>query len=244
MNIGDCGSSTGNSEDGHKSIINIKRPIVRGALAVFLFALTVNSIPFLFKLYALSPFCLDGDGVLYYWSSYGIFYSILIAFVSAVVAFVSLIWYAITRWQSTRTILVLSVSCMLSALPIFFMEWALWLLILEHKLEQAEPLITAIKGFESAYGYPPPELQALVPEFLSEIPETGIAAYPNWSYRSIRRPGQPWVLYIRCQTSEYESPRGTFTYLPNKSYPKATSESWYEFIGDWIFVHHIPQPDE
>ena len=243
MNIGDCGSSTGNSEDGPKSIINVKRPIVRGALAVFLFALTVNSIPFLLKIYALSPFCLNGDRVLY-WCSHDILYSILITFVSTVVAFLSLIWHAIKRLRSTRTILLLSVSCLLSALPIFFIEWALWHQILEHKLEQAEPLITAIKGFECAYGYPPPELQALVPEFISEIPKTGIAAYPNWSYKSIRREGLPWVLHMSCKTGEYETPRGVFTYLPNKYYPKDSSESFHEFIGDWIFVHHIPQPDE
>jgi len=49
--------------------------------------------------------------------------------------------------------------------------------------ERSEPLIAAIKAYEATHGKPPESLDDLVPAQLTEVPGTGMPAYPNYQYK-------------------------------------------------------------
>lgn len=55
-----------------------------------------------------------------------------------------------------------------------------------HVRDRAEPLIAAIEAYETRHGQPPPALDALVPEFLADIPATGRFDSPSFEYRLLR----------------------------------------------------------
>jgi hypothetical protein len=64
---------------------------------------------------------------------------------------------------------------------------------------EAKPLIGAIRAYEADNHEPPSTLQALVPRYLTQVPGTGIPAYPEFLYspRSFTPPNQ-WELSIPC----------------------------------------------
>jgi len=105
--------------------------------------------------------------------------------------------------------------------------------------ERSTPLVTAIRAYESKYGAPPPALAKLVPEFLPEVPRTGMRAYPIYRYYAgpvaSKCDGNPWVL-------EVSTPSGginfdTFIYFPLQNYPKTGYGGYLEPIRDWAYVH-------
>ncbi len=61
--------------------------------------------------------------------------------------------------------------------------------------ERAQPLIAAIDAYETKYQKPPESLDALVPEFLPEIPDTGFAVSPKFEYVPNGSPG-PWRVWV------------------------------------------------
>jgi hypothetical protein len=50
--------------------------------------------------------------------------------------------------------------------------------------ERARPLVEAIEAFSARYGRRPSHLGELVPDFLPDIPLTGLAGYRQFQYRS------------------------------------------------------------
>jgi hypothetical protein len=52
-------------------------------------------------------------------------------------------------------------------------------------VERSRPLIAAIRAYDGVHGHPPETLDALVPEFLPEIPETGVGSSPAYGYASL-----------------------------------------------------------
>ncbi len=63
---------------------------------------------------------------------------------------------------------------------------------------RAEPLIAAIESYELKHGTPPGTLDQLAPEFISEIPNTGIAISPKYGYLTEIRGGKDrWKLGVR-----------------------------------------------
>lgn len=55
--------------------------------------------------------------------------------------------------------------------------------------ERAEPLLAAIHAYEERHAKPPPSLDALVPEFLPEIPTTGRAFASDYGYERFEAHG-------------------------------------------------------
>lgn len=49
--------------------------------------------------------------------------------------------------------------------------------------DHGAPLVAAIARYEADNGRPPAQLQALVPRYLATIPDTGLGAHPEWTYR-------------------------------------------------------------
>jgi hypothetical protein len=105
-----------------------------------------------------------------------------------------------------------------------------------HKLEsRSAPLVNAITAYTTSQGGPPLTLEALVPTYLSEIPTTGIGAYPTYTLVSGDDAKgwneNPWALYV-------ETPLGflnfdMFIYLPNQNYPEEGYGGSLERIGTW-----------
>jgi hypothetical protein len=102
--------------------------------------------------------------------------------------------------------------------------------------ERSRGLVDAIERFEKKNGNPPPNLDALVPNYFDKTPWTMMGAYPHYEYSvfETKRP-VPWELRVRC-------PRGmctteAFVYWPTKNY----SIPWghVERIGDWAYLRRI-----
>jgi len=113
--------------------------------------------------------------------------------------------------------------------------------VFQNLAEQSQTLVNAIHEFERTNNVPPDNLQQLVPEYISEIPQTGIGAYPNYCYRTLlteevfKANGNQWILYV-------DTPRGgsnndLFIYLPLQNYPEKGFGGDLEKIDNWAYVH-------
>jgi hypothetical protein len=93
--------------------------------------------------------------------------------------------------------------------------------------DSSEPLIAAIDAYTRDQGTPPEDLAELIPEYLDEIPGTGLAAYPRYYYFWSESKGR-WRLAVSvCSGFEW----GHVAYMPEQDH----YERWQR-IGDWVFV--------
>jgi hypothetical protein len=99
------------------------------------------------------------------------------------------------------------------------------------------PLVEAIKAYEQANGHPPETLAALVPEFLPSIPQTGMAAYPEYRYHVGAEglyEGNPWILEVSTPSGILNFDR--FLYYPMQNYGPWCGDP-LERVGDWAYHH-------
>jgi len=103
--------------------------------------------------------------------------------------------------------------------------------------KRSQPLVDAITQYTKDNGAPPPSLAALVPTYISTIPDTGMGAYPKYEY-SIDPSywhGNPWVLYV--STPNIGLNFDQFLYYPLQNYPTSGSIGPYERIQTWAYFH-------
>ncbi len=109
----------------------------------------------------------------------------------------------------------------------------------QHLAERSAPLVQAIRAYESRHGAPPPDLTALVPEFLPSIPSTGMAAYASYEYyvgaKAAGYDGNPWVLVVSTPSGGLNWDQ--FMYFALQNYPKTGYGGCLERISDWAYVH-------
>lgn len=104
--------------------------------------------------------------------------------------------------------------------------------------ERSEPLVAAIRAYEERYGKPPESLEALVPEFISSVPTTGMGAYPKYQYELTNKAnqhGNPWIITIFTPSGGINFDQ--FMYWPLTNYPARGYGGWIERVGDWAYVH-------
>jgi hypothetical protein len=103
--------------------------------------------------------------------------------------------------------------------------------------DRLAPLVEAIKSYEEAEGGAPPSLGALMPEYIANIPQTQIEAYPDLLYsKGMSGKGDnPWMLTVPTPLGGFNWDE--FLYLPNGDYPKYNYGGGLERIGDWAYVH-------
>ena len=105
--------------------------------------------------------------------------------------------------------------------------------------ERSEPLIRTIHAYEAKHGVPPLTMQALDPEFLAAVPQTGMGAYPDYRYavgeEAQRFSSNPWALYVLTPSGGISFDK--FLYFPLQNYPEKGFGGWLERIGDWAYVH-------
>lgn len=98
---------------------------------------------------------------------------------------------------------------------------------------RAKPLIAAIDSYEKKNGHRPSTLEDLVPNYLDNIPSTGMAAYPRFKYRE--REEEVPMLYVPCSICFFNW--DIFFYRPSKEYGVHEYGGVVERIGDWAYVH-------
>ena len=100
--------------------------------------------------------------------------------------------------------------------------------------KRSKPLIAAIEKFEKEKGHAPNLLSELVPEYLPAVPNTGIGAYPNYEYTTLKNERDKWQLTVSCSVGLLNWDE--FFYLPSKVYEKRYG-GWIEPVGDWAYFH-------
>lgn len=106
---------------------------------------------------------------------------------------------------------------------------------------RSKPLVEAIQKFSEKQGAPPKSLDDLVPDYLTEIPRTGMMAYPDYRYlvdeKANYYEGNPWVLEVSTSSGGINFDR--FQYFPLQNYPTGRTKysGSFEKIRDWAYFH-------
>jgi len=112
---------------------------------------------------------------------------------------------------------------------------------------RAEPLIAAIRKFESTHGAPR-VLTELVPQYLPAIPTPGLNSSPEFYYTREKRfyaHENAWIISVHAPHpppfSGFHRPvihdDGEVIYLPNQNYDERASRVVVERVGTWAYVH-------
>ena len=109
-----------------------------------------------------------------------------------------------------------------------------------HQLaERSQPLVSALEAYQAQEGSLPPSLEALVPKYLADVPNTQMGAYPEYEYyvgqEAMQYDSNPWVLVI--QTPSGGINWDMFMYFPLQNYPQSGYGGSLELIGKWAYVH-------
>jgi hypothetical protein len=105
--------------------------------------------------------------------------------------------------------------------------------------DRSMPVVRAIHRYSHENGRPPATLADLVPRYLSQVPTTGLGAYPDYHLligeRAAEYENNPWVLTV-------DTPSGginfdIMAYFPRQNYPDADDSGWWERIGEWAYLH-------
>jgi len=101
---------------------------------------------------------------------------------------------------------------------------------------RSEPLVSAIHRYAEDKGTPPVSLSELVPDYIDQVPGTGIPRYPDYVYTTEDRwDDNPWVLYV--PTSRGMINWDMFMYFPLQNYPEEGYGGRLVKIGQWAYVH-------
>lgn len=104
--------------------------------------------------------------------------------------------------------------------------------------ERSETLVEAVGAYSDERSGPPDSLEDLLPRFLSDVPQTGMAAYPEYNYfvqREEMFDGNPWVLMVHTSTGPLNFDK--FMYYPLQNYPPCRCGNRVERIRDWAYMH-------
>jgi hypothetical protein len=102
---------------------------------------------------------------------------------------------------------------------------------------RAAPLLSALDQYKTIEGTYPQSLNLLVPKYLEAIPDTNLAAYPNFEYRySLEDHGtDDFSLWISCPVGGINFDE--FVYAPDGNEEDEPHTDSYERVEDWIYVH-------
>ena len=95
----------------------------------------------------------------------------------------------------------------------------------------------ALDRYRADHGAYPDEFDDLVPQYVDQIPFTGMVGYPQFYYKSgANIPGSGgYEIGINCPIAVLNWDK--FFYWPSKAYPKSIYGGSVEPIGDWAYVH-------
>jgi hypothetical protein len=102
-----------------------------------------------------------------------------------------------------------------------------------HLADNSKPLIAAIESYRQHNKELPKSLNDLVPEFLTSVPGTRMAAYPAYTYL-VEEQGKAYALVISTPNAGILN-LDEFRYSSNGNYPDY-GKRW-EPIGEWKYYH-------
>lgn len=108
---------------------------------------------------------------------------------------------------------------------------------LERITVRAQPLIEAIEAYQDETDKYPPDLEALVPEYMDEIPYTGAVGYPDFRYNRAKADSLFETYEVLVNTPPSMMGFDVFVYWPEKNYPESMYGGWVEPMKDWAYVH-------
>jgi hypothetical protein len=105
---------------------------------------------------------------------------------------------------------------------------------------RSQRLIDAITSYERDHATPPQSLSDLVPDYLNEVLDTGMMAYPEYLYFAGDEAKQhysenPWALVVWTPSGGINFDQ--MLYFPRQNYPAHGYGGWLERINDWAYVH-------
>jgi len=201
-------------------------PISLGILA-FLYFILIEWLP-------LQPYGYKYVGVL------PVLLGLLVCAILIVVSIISLL---LCFNRSTRKVSLLifisSISIIVFSVLGFKLRENVRIWEFKHLSKRSIPLINAINLYKKKENKLPNKLSNLIPNYITKLPNTGMAAYPKYNY-SIRKNGDElngndWILSVDC-------PRGVlnwdvFFYLSNQKYPKRAFGGTIVKVENWAYVH-------
>ncbi len=104
---------------------------------------------------------------------------------------------------------------------------------------RSQPLVQAVHAYQAEHGRPPAALVDLVPDYLKEVPSTGIGISLNYRYvageKARSYADNSWVLITSppCRLMSFDK----LLYFPLQNYPQTGYGGWLEPIGSWAYVH-------
>jgi len=101
---------------------------------------------------------------------------------------------------------------------------------------KAKDLINAIEKYKEENGIYPDKLEVLVPKFISEIPNTGLAGYPRFEYKKADK--ETIFKHYELLVNTLQGFNiDVFVYWPERNYPDNFYGGVPEKIEDWAYVH-------
>lgn len=165
----------------------------------------------------------------------------MFGFLVAVIAFIVLPFVVMIRkWRKTALALWLASLCFLPLVVGGFLFGKKIRNSAFHELaNRSAPFVAAIHKYADDHGSPPESLDDLVPHYVSEIPETGIMAYPEYRYyvgeTAEQYEGNPWVLRVSTPSGGINFDE--FMYFPLSNYPDHGHGGSFERMNDWAYLH-------
>ncbi|HDZ69119.1 MAG TPA: hypothetical protein ENH43_01715 [Phycisphaerales bacterium] len=212
---------------------SLTKQIILWCGLTLLVSLMLNSFDIYANYQAVSP---NGSNELL-WSAMFLVIPLLVAVLLVPVSLVGTIFK-----RSRRVSILVILSCLVyfaTAIACFRIGGKVRMSAFHKLAERSELLIQAIKKYELKYSNPPSSLENLVPEFLPNIPHTGIGAYPAYEYK-VGDEAQNFANNLWCLL--IQTPSGginwdIFIYFPNQEYPKRGYGGVLERVGDWAYVY-------
>jgi len=167
--------------------------------------------------------------------------AILLWIVTFLCLFVALVGFFFRRTRRLAVVAVIGVLFYLLSIPASMdLGYKLKMNELRERIDRSQPLIEAIQAYEERNGTPPPSLEALVPEFLAGISDTGIGLSPEYEYivgeKAIKLyHNNPWVLQVIVPGFGIESE--VLLYYPKQNYPTYGRFGRFKQVEDWAIVY-------
>jgi len=97
--------------------------------------------------------------------------------------------------------------------------------------ERSTPLITALQRYQAVHGQSPPSLTTLVPDFLTQVPTTGMGGYPDYEYQSACW-DNPWCLIVVVPVPPFG--RDRLLYFPPRPDGRSVNYEGLRRFGAWF----------
>ncbi len=111
--------------------------------------------------------------------------------------------------------------------------------------QRAEPIIQAIESYKTKEQRLPESIDVLIPDYLDEIPGTGLRGYPCFKYELLDRNNQAYAYLYKKHNASYELKVNLyrmfawdcFFYWSSEDYPDLIYGGNTEIINNWAYVH-------